>query len=492
MKLEARPLLKALLAGATLSTLFFYPLIDALASNPYYLHWQGRDSLELGLAGLALALLFGCGEWVVARRSSPRARLLGRLALLAVPLMSSISALLRGLDPDSVSARQLSGMVPVLGAGGLAAMVLATMSRRASSFLAAAVFRAMLVLSPVSLIFLWYILPLSGRTSPRVLSTEPAGSVRLERPAMATGVYVLVFDEFSYDFLYDEKAQIRESLSNLSSLARIATHYHHASSPGASTLPSLMGLLAARRDVPLRIAGRQLVEDTASGPAHPDLSGPSTLVGMARQRGFRTEVFGWYNPYCDLLAGAVDACRSVSMYNMASAGDHFAIWHPVATTVNMWPHQWPTGLAKNPVAVAYHRTMLRLFTDVAVSPVPDTRPVLRLVHFNIAHGPFLGDCGGIGCNPFDPSDANYLAQLSRVDEVIGTVRAALEEARAWDQSVIAVLSDHEFRRRTPAAEHTHVPLIVKLQAQMERADVQQDTRAETALADLVRTFRVGS
>lgn len=134
--------------------------------------------------------------------------------------------------------------------------------------------------------------------------------------------------------------------------------------------------------------------------------------------------------------------------------------------------------------------MLQLLTGAAASPVEDSRPLLRLVHFNIAHGPFLGACGGWACNPFDPSEANYLAQLARVDEAIGKVRAALERSHVWDRSTIVILSDHEFRRRTTAAEYTHVPLIAKRQGQVERRDITEDARAEAVVADLVRTFRI--
>jgi hypothetical protein len=142
--------------------------------------------------------------------------------------------------------------------------------------------------------------------------------------------------------------------------------------PGGSTLPALTGLLALRRDLslggPPPNNGDEIVGNNGAEPARSALTGPSSLVGLARAQGFRVEVYGWYNPYCDLLAGSLDACRSVSMYNTASVADHFAIWHPVTTTFNLWPHQWPTGLAKNPVAVSYHRAMLQILSDSARIP----------------------------------------------------------------------------------------------------------------------------
>lgn len=491
MRPEVRQELKALCTGATLSTLFFYPLIEALESNRYYLQWQQRDNLELALAGIVLALLSACAEWLIARRASPRVRLLGRLMLLVVPLMSLVAALLRVLDPEGVALQKMNWLVPLLSISGLGTLLLVSMSRRVCSVLANGVSRGLLILCPISLIFLWTVLHLAELSSLRARPPRPgADPTHLGPPASVVGIYILVFDELSYHFVYDSNAQIRESLVNLSSLARTSSHYHNATSPGESTLRSLTGLLALRRGFSVRIAGEQLLEDTGSGPAPLDMSGPSTLAGMVRQLGFRMEIFGWYNPYCDLLAGAADLCRSVSMYNVASAADRFSILHPLLTTVNIWPHQLPTGLAKNPVALAYHKDMLRLLTEAASSPARERRPLVRLVHFNIAHGPFIGACSGFGCDPFDPTDANYLAQLTRVDEAIGTVRAALEQAHTWDQSVIVVTSDHEFRRRTPPAEYAHVPLIVKRQGQLEREDVVQDTQTETVIAQIVRAYRV--
>jgi hypothetical protein len=77
-----------------------------------------------------------------------------------------------------------------------------------------------------------------------------------------------------------------------------------------------------------------------------------------------------------------------------------------------------------------------------------------------------------------------------VNEVIGKVRAALERSHVWDRSAIVILSDHEFRRRTMPAEHTHVPLIAKRQGQVDRLDINEDARAETVVADLVRAYRI--
>ncbi len=135
--------------------------------------------------------------------------------------------------------------------------------------------------------------------------------------------------------------------------------------------------------------------------------------------------------------------------------------------------------------------MLALLTEAATAPSVGRRPVLRVVHFNIAHGPFLGACRGVFCDPFEPSDEHYLAQLARVDEVVGRVRASLERAGVWEGSAVAILSDHEFRRRTPAAEHAHVPLLMKRPGQRARVDVWGEVRTEVVVGELVRAFPGG-
>jgi len=482
----------ALCVGSTLSTFFFYPLLAAFDSGPYYLQWRLRDTWELAAAGVGLALLCAAVESRLSRATSARVRWVGRVALAAVPVVSFASTLGRGvLAGDQIITPRVQAFAPFAVVVLLWAIAAVTYSAHRAARFAYVLSQSFLVLSPIVFVFLLtgfrMTLASTGHTGWEGRPADVLRAPSTRRPA--PGIFVLLFDELSYRFLYQGERSIGSSLKHLSGFERTATAYHAATSPASSTIGAVVGLLTSRRGMSLRPEGRRLVEVHGDESIPVDFTGPSTLVGLARARGFRVEVFGWYNPYCELFGDQVDACRAVSMYNTASADDRFSLWHPFATTFNLWPHQWPTGMAKNPAALAYHRAMLDLLTRAASTPTVGERPVLRLVHFNIAHGPFLGACRGVWCDPFEPSDENYRAQLGHVDETVGRVRTALEQAGLWEASVVVVLSDHELRRRAPAAEHAHVPLIVKAAGQTTGRAVWDPVQTEVVLREAVQAFR---
>ena len=63
---------------------------------------------------------------------------------------------------------------------------------------------------------------------------------------------------------------------------------------------------------------RESLEVSEDGRWHalPCVLAPDALFATARRLGYRTEMAGYYLPYCSLLGGLVDACRSLSFYNV--------------------------------------------------------------------------------------------------------------------------------------------------------------------------------
>jgi sulfatase-like protein len=218
--------------------------------------------------------------------------------------------------------------------------------------------------------------------------------------------------------------------------------------------------------------------------AHPD-----GLFSTARALGFRTEVAGYYLAYCGLLGDIVDACRSLSFYNVSSARSGFSPINPVLTTLILWPRQFPFGLFKNRSFAVHQYGLVASLTDFATRPMRNDRPLFRFVHFSVPHLPFVFSDNGYD-PPFDPlrtvPDTEYVKQLRYVDRLLGNLLATLRRSGRYDATSIVVFADHGYRFGGRERDPLHVPFLVKTPHQDRRVDVAAAQAGERLLKDVVR------
>jgi hypothetical protein len=472
-----------LVDGLILSSCFFAPLIAGLDAQVFFLHWTPQATVE---AVGAFLLIAACGTGLLAfvAHATPRRRIAVVLLAGAIPLASLVFTLLRRFPVKDQLIE--SAADPLVRAGVIAAAVVA---------FAAALVRpdwtlvglraARLTLMPVLVVTL--------ATLTRALA------IGMGTPASAGGsfaprgigkpsdhVLVLVLDELSFDRVYRGR-DVASGLPHLARFGRAARHHFAATAPGGQTLESMAGLLAVRRFHDVDVRDTMLQEVLADGRRHPlRLDGDGNLFARARAAGFRTELFGTYLPYCDLLRTVLDRCAAYSIYNTSTLGGSFSPLHAIRTSLILLPRQFPTGFLKYRPFAAHQRGLAERLEGHASEPLR-TRPTFRFVHFSLPHSPFVFTAAGYDppANPLAELEDQYHQQLVYVDGLIGRILARLDASGDAARTTIVITSDHEWRTHTPRDRWSHVPLLVRRPSQQSREDEDRPVAAEDLIAGLV-------
>ena len=493
--------LTAAWAGFTLAALFLYPLAGALADDAFYLQWQRRDSLEALTALLLLSLLFAALAYAVwpaapaqsaqsGRAAGPsrggRGATLALLLIIALPLASFLAELLQQLPNDGFLIHAWENRLLRLGLPATMLLLAAAAWAVAPAALGRLVRTGVLALSPVALL-VTYTLATSAYYRHPVVTVEAPPAVTWS--SNCRSVIALLFDELSFAYLYGD-GEVKPQYPAIRELAAGATQYLHATAPAHETLVSLPGYLAARRFDDVKVEAGRLVFIDAAGRAEPfSARDADSLFAQARQLGFRTEMAGYYLPYCDLLGDLADSCRSLSFYNTSRVSSGFSPLNAIRTTFVLWPRQFPFGLLKNPPFARLQRGLVDNTAAFAGRQVPASgQPVFRFVHFSIPHLPFVFAQGGFE-PPFDPlhtsPDDAYRAQIDYVDRLVGDLVQRMKRDGSFDRSTLIVFSDHGFRFGGSETDPVHIPFIVKHAGQTARQDVATEARAEELLRDEV-------
>lgn len=472
--------------GFGLSGLFFYPLAGALSADPYYLQWQP----SYGWWALAALILLAVALGVALR---PALRHTGRGATVALMLIALLPLLSLGAGvsrqvPFGDALRNgwelpivRNGLV-TLTAGSLVAVFLVWPRpvRRGLE-------RLLQVLSPIAIVVTINL----GRSAfgpATPIATRSAAPVA--GGSGCTSVLALLFDEFSFAYLYDG-SEIRSEFPNLRRFGAQATHYHAVRSPGLETIIAVPGYLAGRTFDAV-VADRQVLLTQNQGQfSILDVTHPDALLPTARRTGLSPEVIGYYIAYCSLVGSTADACRSFSFYNRAtlreSASPLDALIDPVLTTVILWPRQFPLGIAKGWAFGRHQRAMVDGTLRELAQPREPGVARFQFVHFSAPHLPFVFTERGFE-PPRDPfaqqPDSAYANQLRYADRMFGEIVDRMTREGRFADTTVAFFSDHGFRGGGRETDVRHVPFLVKDAGQTERRDVTTPIAGEQLLHDL--------
>jgi len=472
--------------GFALAALFFYPLAAAIQTDIYYLQWQRQDLAE---ALVALAVLGALAAWAVFAiwPRSGRGATLALLAVVAVPVASLASGVARQAPFENELRMAWENRLLVLAVCGAFVVLVAAVFAFWPAVFDRWLRRAIVMLSPVSLVVAGTLV-LSAWHVPPVLQVDRESPLGPPAAASCAPVIAWLFDELSFSYLYDDNGSIREEFPAIRRFGESATHYMDVDAPARETLVALPSFLTARHLRDTRITEAGLMEATDNGLAPLSVATPDGLFGTARRLGFRTEMAGYYLPYCDLLGDLLDACRSLSFYNVSTARARFAPDAAVATTLVLWPRQFPFGLLKNPPFAALQADMVEATSGFARRPLPPGRPVFRFVHFSVPHLPFA-----FGEDGYDPPmnplrtmpDDYYVRQLRWVDRLFGTLVEEMGAGGTYDSSTIVLLADHGYRFGGRERDVEHIPFIVKKAGQSAATTDTAQVAGETLLKRIV-------
>jgi hypothetical protein len=470
--------------GFALAALVLYPLAVALDSDIFFMQWQRRDTVETAAALALLSLVFGSAVfWLWPRQGRAASVLLTLVA--ALPLASFLAGFVRQLPfEDALIAAGEMPVLRVLVPALLLASVVFLLARQPERF-ARWLRRGLLAISFVAIVVVEALVAAASYDPPpvRVDREPPAGEAR---PGCAS-VVALLFDELSFAYLHDGDT-IRDEYPALQRLSATATNYLRVRAPADETLTAIPAYLAGRHVARMQVIGLQLSELATDGRATPfDATPDDGLFATARRLGYRTEMAGYYLPYCALLGPFVDSCESLSFYNASAVSDRFSPLNPIRTALIMWPRQLPFGVVKNRPFAALQRRLVDRLAAFARRPLGDAA-TFRFVHFSVPHLPFVFDEEGYA-PPFNPlrtsPDDAYRRQLRYVDRLVDGIVGGMMRAGTFDRTTLVVLADHGFRFGGRERDALHIPFIVKRAGQTSRVNIVDAQRGEQLLRDIV-------
>ena len=481
-----RRLVVAAWLGFALAALFFYSLAVALDTDIYYLQWQSGDLVEAVVALALLAVAFAAAVYVIWPRADRRA-LMALLVISALPLASFAAGVARQLPFDDALRAMGESRGMRLGIPAVCvALIAAGVVFWPRAFLRG--LRLVLVLvSPVSLVVVEGLIA-SASEANAVVSLTSERSIAATVSNGCNPVLAVLFDELSFSYLYND-GRVRQEYAGIGTLASQASNYLSVAAPGPETLISMPSFLAARHLRNIRIEGNGIFEMGEDGHLLPFSAGrPEALFPTARRLGFSTEMAGYYLPYCDMLDGLLDACQSLSFYNMSSVDAGFSVADPLMTTLILWPRQFPFGLLKNPPFARLQRGLVENTAAFAMRPMHASRPVFRFVHFSVPHFPFVFDADGFN-PPFDPlrtsPDTGYARQIRYADSLFGRLMQHMRADGTYDGTTIVVLADHGFRFGGAEKNPLQIPFIIKKAGQRDREDVSAPMAGEMLLTQVL-------
>jgi hypothetical protein len=476
----------------TLSVLFFYPLIATLNDNDIILHWRIQNTLEL-LAVIAIMTgIFTAFLYCAERYLNPFLRLAVYSIIAIIPLVSFGVHFLQqlGYKEDLINLGQYVNMHKALGLGiGIFFVtILLIASGRYPSRVLNIILMVLITLSPMNILAGWTLWKLRGENTPVYLKKDghPSRGAKGQFQNLSHNVIIFLFDELSYEYLYYNKV-IRSEYPNIKYLSSISDNYHAATSPGNQTLTSLPGLLTGKKYENITMEYDTIYRITKKNKKDILQVDQNNLFSMAKQKGFRTLMFGPYLPYCELFGVYLDECRSFSIYNYGTIENNFSLLNPLLTTFNIWPRQYPQGLIKNRAASKWQKEQTEETYRLAMKAMDTHEPFLLFVHFYPPHLPFVFDKNGYYENkePFLQNHENYSRQVGYVDRILGEFIASLKKNDNFERSIIIMLSDHNYRIMYPDRKNA-IPLIVKGINQNHRRDIYRPVQAETLLMNKVK------
>jgi hypothetical protein len=315
-------------------------------------------------------------------------------------------------------------------------------------------------------------------------------------------ILFLVFDEMDGPLLWTNL----DRLPNLRLLSESSFMATKAKSPADWTLQSIPSYTIGSVVTSSRPhdKGRDLALTTIPGSAPISWAGhPANLFRLARDRGLRPSVAGFFHPYCDVFAGILTNCHSeqgdamgeLARWAVGTSRQSFIKSVPDAMLVPFrqlltlqrfdgvrFPtHEW---MAMQ-LAAANSADKTQAILNATLQSISSGRSSFVFAHFPIPHLPAI--------RPGSTYSDNYY----EADHVVGELVGALKAGGLFENSTIIVTSDHSLRpfwlksiALDATAEHVltgqdtrAVPLIVKL-PRMSRAYVHSEVCSTLSVYDL--------
>jgi hypothetical protein len=450
--------------GFTLTALFFYPLAASLSDGLYYMQWNVSNTYELIGCLLLGMVIVGTLFYYVTKMSNKYISSSLVIVLSIIPLLSFIVHVSRQMGFTSslvkfkniIMANHNITLIIFLLILGVTLFILIRHKDRVIKFIVTFI----LIISPVSVVITTNIIQHGFKNTLIDIPIEhKKNNSKIKNPP--PNIYVILFDELDYEFLYKEK-EIKPEFPSFLAFSNTSTNYHNATSPGDSTLPSMTALLLGERDKTVVVCHDRLCEEKSKNKKVPINFSERNIFKKAKSLGYKTAMYGWTHKYCQQYAMYLDSCRTYSLYNYSTVNNNISLLNPILTNVQLWPHQFPFGLLKIPVYSKYQQLMVKETLDHVVNALDYEPPLFMIAHFSLPHIPFVFDAHGFNppSDPFLQNRENYIKQLAYTDYVFGEIVDKLKNIGKYENSIIVLTSDHGYRNFLKQKDWNKVPLLI--------------------------------
>jgi len=276
-----------------------------------------------------------------------------------------------------------------------------------------------------------------------------SASVPVSTQRLNGRVVWVIFDEFDFRIPFELKAVELPEFDRLRSEALFA---NNAVSPARYTLEAIPSLLT----------GSEVNEATVTGPSnlrlensdgdHSDLRSSDTIFASVRRQNGNSGVVGYYHPYCRVFKSDLATCEWEN--NVFNENPPF---EPQASIANAVSRDLQNLLAPVLFLVApkLHyahgnaerrlekiRSAHSLRSERIGRMVADPDLDLVFLHLPYPHPPAHWDDEK---GDFVLERRDYAENLKLADDVLGSIRRALERSGQWDSTAVLISSDHPLR-----------------------------------------------
>lgn len=484
MNIDRLKLFAMMLLGATLSSLFFYPLFSELHDNILILQWRLINTVELFCAFLLFSLFAGVAFYLIYKCRNFYIKLLILLLIVFIPFMSFFIYVLKQLLGAGIIVT-VSNLLFVRHSLILlriiAILVVGVVFIRYPRRIVQIVILILFVLSPITILSIWSGIKASSKNTIIFMNNCNDKKLSLSQHKPEDNILIILFDELSYDYLY-ENGEIKREYENFRNLSQISDNYHRALSPGDCSLTSIPGLIMGKTFKGIKMEYGQIYKITKKQETKLLTIDSKNLFSYAKEAGYKTFCFGAYLHYCVLFGEWLDEGRSFSVYNYGNLSNEFKPYNPIFTTIVLLPHQFPYGLLKNPLYSLWEKNIIEQSFALTMGAINSPEPFFIFTHFYIPHLPFTFNKNGFYKNsrPFLQNQENYSKQLDYVDKLLGNLIAELKRNGKFDNTTIVVLADHNYRIMFPERKMA-VPLIIKHRDQRTHNDIYDSVRTSVVL-----------
>ena len=296
-------------------------------------------------------------------------------------------------------------------------------------------------------------------------SPPPVGSrVATVATVPSTPIFVLLFDEWSYQRTVLGVDGRRPSLPNFDGFAARSFNFTNARSQNDSTAYSVPHFLfQTRRTLDFR-KRRFVLEGDVHTPVTADTS---SLFKTAHDHGYATAVAGWHIPYQKLLGDQADIAINPTPWP-AVGGFGGSMLRGFAENLR-YSYDPLVRIARRIMVVQESLWRTKELEKKCMALIEKSSAnSFTFFHFPLPHDPFVYKSDGTPAFGFgDESPLDYVQQLEYTDRVLGRFVDGLKRRDFFEKSLVIVMSDHSWRNESDPeilagrSPYLKVPLLVK-------------------------------